>query len=134
MKALRRVMWRNKVNMKVCWSNGILYEAVLPKWTVGHFQVHNCTFIANAPVLIQWVTLFRSMIFIFCRYTHLSPCKHIQIKGKCLTCKMLENDDRESYRRGTYMFVVNITNSRRPEAGVSSRFYFNTDELGTWSF
>lgn len=57
----------------------------------------------------------------------------MRIKGKCLTCEMWENDDRESYRRGTYMFVVNITNSRRPEASVSSQFYFNTDELGTCS-
>nr|XP_022318402.1 uncharacterized protein LOC111121412 isoform X3 [Crassostrea virginica] len=62
-------------------------------------------------------------------YTYLSPCKHMRIEGKCLTCEVKEKDDRDSYKRGTYMFVVNITNSRRPEASVSSHFYFNTDEL-----
>lgn len=45
-------------------------------------------------------------------------------------CKMLENDDRESYRRGIYMFVVSIINSRWLEVGVLLWFYFNMDELG----
>lgn len=45
-------------------------------------------------------------------------------------CKMLENDDRESYRRGIYMFVVNIINSKWLEVGVLLWFYFNMDELG----
>ena len=67
------------------------------------------------------------------RYTYLSPCKHMRIEGKCLTCEVKEDDDRDSYKRGTYMFVVNITNSRRPEASVSSHFYFNTDELGIFN-
>ncbi|XP_062587099.1 uncharacterized protein LOC134248711 isoform X2 [Saccostrea cucullata] len=62
-------------------------------------------------------------------YTHLSPCKNIKIKGKCLSCTIMENDGRDSYKRGTYVFVVNITNNRRPETSVSSHFYFNTDEL-----
>ncbi|XP_061182403.1 uncharacterized protein LOC133190732 [Saccostrea echinata] len=111
----------NWQNMTCVWDLGVVYR---------HSDNSDMSITAQYNTTVEDFThLDYDVSLHWSVYTHLSPCKNVKIEGKCLSCTIMENDGRDSYKRGAYVFVVNITNNRRPETSVSSHFYFNTDEL-----